>query len=153
VEQKINCYDALARAIDPKLARKTLQIALGDELPTSRAVYLVGKVARWSDHPDIAWQFAKANMKALLAKSDSLGTISYAPSLFTFFTDRSRVDELRAYAKANLPPTSAKEVAKAADEVDFRTDFRNRLVSQLNTWIEHRPMPNRSPVAPDRSAR
>ncbi len=51
IEEKQNYYDALAAAIDPKLAARTLKISLGDELPTSRAIYLVAKVARQSEHP------------------------------------------------------------------------------------------------------
>ena len=135
-EEKQNYYDALAAARDPKLVAKTLQISLTDELPTSRAVFLVGKVARDSDHPDLAWDFAKANMKALLAKSDALGVNRYAPSLFTFFSEESRTDELKAYAEINLPPTSAKEVAKAVDEIQFRSEFKKRLANQLSAWIE-----------------
>ena len=46
-----SCRSALARTIDPKLAARTLEISLGDELPTSRAVYLVTKVARQSEPP------------------------------------------------------------------------------------------------------
>jgi aminopeptidase N len=137
-EEKQNYYDALACAIDPKLVKKTLPIALSDELPTSRAIFLVGKVARWSDHPEIAWQFAKANMKTLLAKTDALAINSYAPSLFTFFCERERAEELKAYAKANLPPASAREVAKAVDEVEFRAGFKARLLTQLNALIEQR---------------
>ena len=34
-------------------------------------------------------------MKALLAKSDALGANTYAPSLFTFFSDDSRAQELK----------------------------------------------------------
>ena len=112
------------------------QISLTDELPTSRAVFLVGKVARYSGHPDIAWEFAQANMKALLAKADALGANSYAPSLFTFFSEPSRVDELKKYAKQNLPPTSAKEVAKAVDEIEFRAEFKRRLAPQLTAWMD-----------------
>jgi aminopeptidase N len=138
IEEKQNYYDALAATRDPKLVMKTLQISLTDELPTSRAVFLVGKVARSSDHPDIAWDFAKANMKALLAKTDALGANSYAPSLFTFFSEPSRANELKAYAKTNLPPTSAKEVAKAVDEVGFRVEFKHRIGSQLTARIENR---------------
>ena len=136
-EEKQNYYDALAGARDPKLATKTLQISLTDELPTSRAIFLVGKVARNGEHADLAWEFAKANMKALLAKTDALAANSYAPSLFTFFSEPSRVAELQAYAKTNLPATSAKEVAKAVDEIEFRAEFKNRLASQLAAWIEH----------------
>ncbi|MGZ5553445.1 MAG: ERAP1-like C-terminal domain-containing protein, partial [Chthoniobacterales bacterium] len=131
IEEKQNYSDALSNCIDPKLAKKTLQIALTKELPTSRALYLVPKVARNSGHPDLAWQFAKANMKQLLGKADALGALSFAPSLFTFFSDAARIDELNAYAKTSLPPESAKQVEKAADEITFRTEFKKRLVDQL----------------------
>ncbi len=135
-EEKQNYYDALAGAIDSTLVKKTLPIALTDELPTSRAVFLVSKVARESDHPEIAWDFAKANMKALLAKTDALGANRYAPSLFTFFSDDSRADELKVYAKLNLPAESATDVAKAVDEIQFRSEFKKRLASQLSAWID-----------------
>jgi aminopeptidase N len=46
IEEKQNYYNALAEATDPKLVEKTLPIALTDELPTSRAIFLVSKVAR-----------------------------------------------------------------------------------------------------------
>jgi len=135
-EEKQNYYDALAGAIDPTLVKKTLPIALTDELPTSRAIFLVSRVARESDHPDIAWDFAKANMKALLAKTDALGANRYAPSLFTFFSEDSRANELKAYGKTNLPAESATEVAKAVDEIQFRSEFEKRLARQLSDWID-----------------
>jgi aminopeptidase N len=135
-EEKQNYYSALAEAIEPKLVEKTLPIALTDELPTSRAIFLVPAVARDSGHPDIAWEFAAANMKTLLAKIDAAGANRYAPSLFTFFSDASRADELKSYAKANLPAASAPEVAKVVDEIQFRAEFKKRLAPQLNTWID-----------------
>jgi aminopeptidase N len=135
IEEKQNYYNALACATDPKLVKKTLSIALTDELPTSRATFLVPRVARDSHHPDIAWEFAGANMKALLAKTDAAGSNRYAPALFTFFSDDSRADELKTYAKSNLPLESATEVEKAIDEIQFRKEFKRRLTSQLNAWI------------------
>ena len=134
-EDKQNFYNALACATDPRLVKKTLAIALTDELPTSRAIFLVSRVARDSDRPDIAWEFARANMKALLAKVDAAGANRYAPSLFTFFSDGSRADELRDYAKTNLPQATVPEVARAVDEIQFRAEFRDRLVSQLPTLV------------------
>jgi aminopeptidase N len=134
IEEKQNYYGALTAAIDPKLVQRTLQIALTDELPTSRAVNLVSRVARESEHPELAWQFAKANMKQLLAKADALGVNNYAPGLFTFFSDTARVAELQAYAKSNLPPAAAKTVEKAADEMSFRADFKKRLAGEMASW-------------------
>jgi aminopeptidase N len=140
IEEKQNYYNALAFATDPKLLKKTLDIALTDELPTSRATFLVPRVARDSGHPDIAWEFAKANMKALLAKIDAAGSNRYAPSLLTFFSDDAHADELKTYAKNNLPPESGPEVAKAIDEIQFRAEFKRRLTSQLNAWIEKKDL-------------
>src|SRR6266513_2708634 len=54
IEEKQNYYDALACATDQVLVQKTLAIALTDELPTSRAIFVVSRVARESGHPDIA---------------------------------------------------------------------------------------------------
>ena len=138
IEEKQYYYDALAHAIDPKLAARTLQISLGDELPTSRAVYLVAKVARQSEHPEVAWTFAKANMKKLLAKTDAMVANTYAPGLFTFFSDSARIAELERYAKSDLPPASAKAVEKAVDEVGFRAEFKPRLATQIGTWFSAR---------------
>jgi aminopeptidase N len=135
-EDKQNYYNALAAAADPKLVKKTLAIALTDELPTSRAVFLVSRVARDSGHPDIAWEFAKANMKPLLAKVDAAGANRYTPSLFTFFSDDLRGEELKNYAKKNLAQATAPEVAKAIGEIQFRAEFKKRLATQLSSWIE-----------------
>ena len=33
--------------------------------------------------------------------------------------------ELRSYAKTHLPAASAKDVAKAVDEIEFRAELRN----------------------------
>jgi aminopeptidase N len=136
IEEKQNYYTAIACPTDPKLVKKTLAIALTDELPTSRAVFLIPMVARDSGHPGIAWEFAKANMKALLAKTDALGANTYVPSLFTFFSDNSRANELKSYAKNNLPPASTPAVAKAVDEIQFRAEFKKRLAAQLSTWAD-----------------
>jgi len=137
VEETQNYYNALAGAIDSKLVKRTLPIALTDELPTSRAIFLVSKVAHDSDHPDMAWAFAKANMKALLAKTDALGANRYAPSLFTFFSEDSRATELKTYAHTNLPAESAPEVAKAVDDIQFSSEFKARLAGQLSAWIDN----------------
>ena len=139
IEEKQNYYDALAFAADPKLAERTLKIALTDELPSSRASMLVPKVARDSGHADLAWKFAKTNMKQLLAKTDALGTLSYAPSLFVFFSDPAKLDELKAYAKESLGPESKKEIEKAVDEVTFRADFKQRLSGDVANWMRTQP--------------
>jgi len=136
IAEQQNYYDALAYARDPKLIQRTLAIALTDELSSSRATFLPALVARQSDHPELAWEFAKANMKTLLGKADALSANRYAAGMFTFFSDPARAAELKTYAKANLPASSAREVAKVIDEVEFRSQLKKRIISQLETALE-----------------
>ncbi len=152
-EEKQNYYEALAHATDPKLIERTLQIALTEELPSSRALYLVQKVARNSDHPELAWEFAKAHMKELMAKADALGAIRYPPSLFTFFSDPARIAEIQAYGKKNLPPGSATEkaVAQAVDEIGFRSELKQRLIPQLTALVGKNQSPAVKPAIPKKS--
>jgi len=132
-EDKQNYYDALAFATDSKLIQKSLAIALTDELPTSRAVFMVAKVARESDRPELAWEFAKRNAQALIAKVDAVNANSYLPSLFTFFSDPARIEELKAFAQKNLSEPSRKPVEIASDEILFHADLRKRLIEQIQS--------------------
>jgi hypothetical protein len=135
-EEKGNYYEALGHAIDPALVSRTIAIALTDELPTSRASAILGFSVRSAEHPDLVWNFAKAHMKALLAKQDALGINSFAAGLFNFYSDPKDAEVLETYAKANLPPAAAESVAKAVDEIGFRAEFKKRLVPQLKSWME-----------------
>jgi aminopeptidase N len=135
-EEKQNYYDALANAIDPALVRRTMPLALSDELSTSRAAYLLPLVARQGEHPDLVWEFAREHMKELLAKQDALGSDAFAPGLFTFFSDPQEARTLEKYAESNLPASAAKAVAKAVDQIGFRAEFKQRLRPQLKSWME-----------------
>ncbi len=136
LEEKQNFYAALTATTEPELVQRALRLALTDELPTSRAVAIVPTVARNSGDPAAAWDFAKENMQALLAKADALSVNSYAPSLFTFFSELERIDELKAYAKAELPPAAANPVSKAVDEISYRAEFKKRLQDEIAKWGE-----------------
>jgi hypothetical protein len=45
---------------------------------------------------------------------------------------------LKNYAKKNLAQETAPEVAKAVDEIQFRAEFRKRLITQLSEWIDRK---------------
>jgi aminopeptidase N len=135
VEEKQYLYEALASAIDPALVPQTMAIALTDELPTSRASFLLPFAARYGEHPELVWDFAQEHMKALLAKQDALGIDSFAPGLFAFWSEPEKAELLQEYAKQNLPPSARRAVAKAVDEIGFRAEFKKRLIPQLKSWI------------------
>lgn len=135
-EEQQYFYEALGNAIEPKLINRTVAIALTDELPTSRAATLPGFVARQGEHPEVVWSYAQEHMKALLAKQDALGINGFAAGLFMSSSSPADARALESYAKANLPASAARAVAKAVDEIGFRAEFKARVVPQLKAWIE-----------------
>ncbi|MEO8439685.1 MAG: M1 family metallopeptidase [Spartobacteria bacterium] len=135
-EEKQYLYEALGQALEPKLISRTIALALTDELPTSRAAGLLPYAARYGEHPELVWEYAREHMKALLAKQDALGINGFAASLFTFFADPKDALTLERYAKTNLPSSAQTSVAKAVDEIGFRAEFKKQLVPQLEERMQ-----------------
>ncbi len=133
-EQKDLLYAALAAAREAKLCDRALAIALGDELPARQAAGMAGRVAG-SEQPEKAWDFAKANLPALLARVSDFEAARFVPRIFTNFSEASRAAELESFAETNLPPRASRAVALAVDEIRFKSDFRTRALSEAAEWI------------------
>ncbi|WP_218082230.1 M1 family metallopeptidase [Anthocerotibacter panamensis] len=133
-EEKQLYYGALAMARDPKLARQTLALTLTDELTSSLAPSYVTQVAQ-SGHPQLAWDFAKANMAQLEGKLADFNRFRFVPTLMTAFTDAKRAEELEAYAKTHLPPEAQREVAKGAERIRSRAELKTREGNNIDTWL------------------
>jgi aminopeptidase N len=137
-ELKRALYAAMASAQDATLVQDTLKLALTDELIPTEAARLVQRVAGADEHPDLAWTFAKNNLEALHAKVSSLTQNEYVPDLFRVFHETQRADELESFARAKLPPATAPNVAKAADEIRFKAELKTRILPKIEAWCrEH----------------
>ena len=77
---------------------------------------------------------AAARDDACVAASEDTRA-SFAPSLFTFFSDTNDAEALASYAKTNLPASATKAVEKTIDEIGFRAAFKKRLMPELKSWI------------------
>jgi len=137
-EQKRALYGALASARDPALAAKTLALSLSDELIAPDAARLVHRVADEGEQPELAWAFAQKHLDTLLAKVPTLAANGYVPRLFESFDEAARADELEAFAKKNLPPTVSTAVAKAADNIRFQAEFKERSLPEIDAWWQAR---------------
>ncbi|MBA3833899.1 MAG: M1 family metallopeptidase [Chthoniobacterales bacterium] len=135
IEEKGIYYGALADALAPDLARKTLPLSLTDELPAPYAMQLVMEVSRFGEQPGLAWEFSQAHRKQLDLKLDALGKVYFAPGVMRSFSEAGRASELEEYARKNLPPDAKSEIGKAAEEIRFKADLRARLLPAISKWI------------------
>ena len=138
IEEKGNFYDAMAAALSPELAKRTLPLSVTDEVPASQAVSLVALVATDGEQPEIAWNFAQTNREKLDAKLSALVAVRFVPYLMRGFSDARRATELETYAQKYMPAGAKSEVEKAAEEIRFNADLKARIVPELREWLSHK---------------
>jgi aminopeptidase N len=138
IEEKRNFYYTMAAALSPELAKRTLPLSLTDELPASRAIFLVVWVARDGEQPEIAWKFAQANREKLDAKLGAMAAVRFVPYLMRGFSDARRATELETYAQKYMPAGARSEVEKAAEEIRFNADLKPRIVPEIRKWLNEK---------------
>ncbi|MSU63384.1 MAG: M1 family peptidase [Pedosphaera sp.] len=138
LEEKQLYYHAMAAALNPDLADRTLQLALTDELPPVYASRIVPQVAGVGHHAERSWNFAKEHMLALLDKVPFSHRNSYVPSIMSAFSDAARADELEDYTRKNLPPEALKKAEEIADGIRFRYTFKQREMQMIDKWVRNR---------------
>ena len=131
--QKRLIYDALTAVESPALASRTLALALTGELPPHRAARLVHGVAGTGGHRELARDFARKNLDALLGKLTAYGANEYLAELYAAFADEAAAAELEQFTRANLPASALPATAKAADEIRFRAAFRARAAAEIRS--------------------
>ena len=138
IEEKGNFYHAMGAALSPELAKRTLPLSLTDELPASRAIFLVVGVARTGEHSDLAWEFAQAQRKELDAKLSAVLAVRFVPYLMRGFSDVPHATELETYAQKYILAGAKSEVDKAAEEIRFNADLKARIIPEIHKWLSHK---------------
>ena len=69
-EARAEYVSSFAAARDPKLAARTLPLALSGPLPVADDAYLLVRVANALDDPQPAWDYLRAHQRALFARLD-----------------------------------------------------------------------------------
>jgi aminopeptidase N len=137
-QTKNDLYRGLAAGQPRELAEKTLAIALTPERVPTEAARMPRAVAEEGEHVELAWQFAVQHIKALSEKIGPSQGNEILPHVAAHFSDAGRADELEATAKRLLPDEARIAVARAADDIRFRAEFKARLIPQTVAWLDRK---------------
>jgi aminopeptidase N len=130
---KDHLYRLLAAAADPALAQRALDLALTDEPGVTLSAAMVARVAE--DHPDLAFDFALANIARIGQRVDSSSRSRYFPRLASGSADPAMVGKLNAYAGANLAPGSRRDVDTAIADIQYRIKLRGTRLPEIDAWL------------------
>src|SRR5262249_25946683 len=97
IDVRYQYQTALRQATNPALARRWMEIALTTkEMAPGDAVFNVHRTGGDSGHPDLGWEFVRANLPALYAKASPRGRSFVLPDAASPFSDDQIADQLLA---------------------------------------------------------
>lgn len=130
-------YTLLSSSEAPTLARRALDLSLTPEPGATSSAAMISAVAR--RHPDMAFDFALANLAAVKDKIDASSHSRYFPRLAEGSLDPAIIDKLSAYAKTHLAASSRRATDTALAKIAYRIGVRNKRLAAIDRWLaEHR---------------
>jgi len=128
----------LASVQDETLARRILQMTLGNDIPRQIRPQVISSVG--ASHQRMVWDFLVANRTAIEAMLDPLQRLEFPTNLAASSGDPAMVDELGRYAQ-NFPEGSARDaVAAAQAQIRIRAETIRERMPAVESWIAaHQP--------------
>jgi aminopeptidase N len=136
--ERLRYYFAAAAARDPALARATLDLALGDEVPGTIVTGLIGSVASSGEQPELAWDFLQKNYDVLSAKQGPQFRDQFIANFMTNFSDEGHAAELAAFAPVQATSGGRVMAGRAQEVIAISADLKTRALPAVEAWIRER---------------
>ncbi|MBV8100961.1 MAG: ERAP1-like C-terminal domain-containing protein, partial [Verrucomicrobia bacterium] len=138
LEAKDDYYHAMECALDPKLAEKTLELAISEELSPAESASAFGKVASEGEHADLAWNFVKGRLDQLEKnQSQTLWTV-LVPAIVEGMYNEKTADEILNLSKNRSKDNGLVRTQMAVDLLQARAKLRERLLPDIDDWVKKR---------------
>lgn len=137
VEQR-RAWFRVASARDDALARRTLQMVLGEEIPRQIRTQVLSIVA--GGHNQLAWDFLVQNRAAVEALLDPLQRLEFPPGLASGSSDPAMIPALEAYTR-DFPEGARPTVAAAVAAIRIRAETVQQRFPAAEAWIAARERP------------
>jgi aminopeptidase N len=132
--EKERLFAALGRAVDPELASRALALSLSPEVPATFAPNVLA--AAGEEHPRLAFEFARANEKAVADLVESSSRSSFIAQLAETSADPDLAREVRNYAEREIPKDARQDAEAVVADITFRAEVRERQLPALEAWVE-----------------
>jgi aminopeptidase N len=136
LETKDDYYHALECALDPKLAEKTLELAISQELSPTESADAFAKIASEGEHANLAWGFVKDRLDLLEKdRSQTLWTV-LVPAIVKGMHDRQTAEEILNLSKNRATDNGLVRTQMAADLIQARAKLSERLLPDIDDWVK-----------------
>jgi len=130
---KDTLYALLATAQEPSLAQRALALALSDEPGATNGAAMIAVVAQ--SHPELAFDYALANLKAVNERVDATSRSRYLPGLAGNAATPAMADKVKAYAELHIAPDARRDAETAIVGIQDRIKVRRERLPEIDAWL------------------
>ena len=131
--EKEHIFEALSNVSDPVLARRMVDIALGDEVPAGSGPTLLSRLAR--KHPDMVWQVVAPRLDDPTLHLDEPERWELAATIAASSAEPQRIADLQAYESRSVPAESRRPLLAAEAAIRENQRMAADVLPQLSAWI------------------
>ena len=89
-----------------------------------------------ANHPEMAFDFAIANMAAVNQRVDATSRSRYFPMLARGSSSSEMVGKVRAYAEKHLAPEARRDAETTVAAIQDRLKVRDQRVPEIDGWLQ-----------------
>ena len=134
--EKERLFEALGRGADPALLPRTLALSLSGEVPTAFASGVIATAAE--EHPQLVFDYAVANEKAVLDVVEASSRWAFIPDLAQTSGDAAMAKQVQAYAERSIPKDARQSAERVIADITYRAGVKTRQLPALEEWAGER---------------
>jgi aminopeptidase N len=131
---KSQLYEMLGGPEDRALAQRALQLALSGEPSATDGAAIVSAVAH--RHPELAVDFALANLARINELVDATSRSRYVPRLAQGSSDTATIAKLRTYGEAHLAAGSRGDLDAAIAAIEDNARVNGARLPEIDAWLQ-----------------
>jgi aminopeptidase N len=137
-EERYRYLYGLTTFRDPTLVRRTMDIALSDEVRSQDAKLVIGRLLVNSDSKELAWQLVRERWNEIQKKTGEFVGNTVIVSSLAFFCDASTAAEISAFFKEHKVPDAERTLQQSLERI--ATCARSAAVQapKLAEWLKLR---------------
>lgn len=131
--EKLHIFRALAGVRDAALARRMLDVALGNQVPAGSAPSLIAILA--SRHPDLAWEVVAPRLDDPALPFEKTLRWAIAADMAGGSANLKRIADLEAYESRSVPPEARRPFLEAVASIRQNQHIASIVLPEIDRWM------------------
>jgi aminopeptidase N len=131
--EKQHRFGALAGVTDPALARRMIDIAVGNQVPAGSSPTLIVRLAR--QHPDLVWNTLAPRLDDAQLPLSKATRWRLAGVIAGYSAQSDRIGELEAYEARSVPPEARKPFLESVAAIRRNQRIAAGVLPEIDRWI------------------